>query len=165
MATPNHLSATDADQVVAQVAERLRAHGGRMTHSRRAVLTALAQNPGYWTNDEVEAFVAEIDPSVHRSSVYRTLSALSKLDAIQHVHVGHGNTVFRLASPVGVVLLHIQCRSCEKILEVPGTALDELKEQLAREHGFILHPDHAALSGLCAECSTHSENQSHGHSH
>ncbi len=165
MATQNHVSATDADRVVAEVTERLRAQGGRMTHSRRAVLTALAQNPGYWTNDEVEAFVAEIDPSVHRSSVYRTLGALSKLNAIQHVHVGHGNTVFRLASPEGALLLHIQCRSCERIFEVPGTALDELKEQLMRDHGFILQPDHAALSGLCAECSVDLENHSHGHSH
>lgn len=120
-----------------------------MSTARSVVLTALANNPGQWTADEIVGFVAKIDPTVHRSSVYRALEAFVPLGVITHVHVGHGTTVYRLADDPR---LYAQCRVCGAFVDLPAAALDNVAQALADTYGFRLDPTHVALSGTCADC-------------
>ncbi|WP_232549279.1 Fur family transcriptional regulator [Propioniciclava soli] len=147
----------DVDTVLDRTATLLRARGDRMTTPRRAVLTALASHPGHWSAEEIAAFVADPgedggtsrEAGVHRSSVYRTLETLSELGVVQHVHLGHGTTVYHLVESAH---LHAQCRSCGRLVDVPAAVLDAAAAALASEHGFRLDPTHVALSGTCAAC-------------
>lgn len=120
-----------------------------MTGPRRAVLRALAENPGHHSADDVARLVAAIDESVHRSSVYRCLEALGGLGVIRHVHVGHGTTVYHLAEGESV---HAQCRRCGALVSVPASVLDGAADALRDQHGFTLDATHVALSGTCAAC-------------
>ena len=81
---------------------RLHARGERMTRPRQAVLLALAEQPGHPTAEQLVSAVAERDSTVHRASVYRTLDALAQLGIVQHVHLGHGPTVYHLVSAVTI---------------------------------------------------------------
>lgn len=143
----NHLAQTH--DIVHHAAERLRALGGRMTTPRRAVLQTLADHPGHWTAEDVVDFVADADPTVHRSSVYRSLEALVHLGVIAHVHIGHGTTVYHLADEPR---LHAQCRHCGVLIDLPPEALDSCRAFVFEQHGFDLDPTHVALSGTCAAC-------------
>ena len=145
----------DPDEVAAlveQVGDRLRAHGERMTAPRRAVLTALARSGGHVLAAEVVTAVAEVDPTVHRASVYRTLEALSELGVVQHLHLGHGGTAYHLARG-GHTHLHAQCRVCGAVLDLPAELLDDVARVLESRDGFTLDPGHVALSGTCARCA------------
>ncbi|WP_235929600.1 Fur family transcriptional regulator [Cellulomonas citrea] len=145
----------DPDEVAAlveQVGDRLRAHGERMTTPRRAVLTALARSGGHVLAAEVVTAVAEVDPTVHRASVYRTLEALSELGVVQHLHLGHGGTAYHLARG-GHTHLHAQCRVCGAVLDLPAELLDDVARVLESRDGFTLDPGHVALSGTCARCA------------
>jgi Fe2+ or Zn2+ uptake regulation protein len=122
-----------------------------MTRPRRAVLSALARRGGHLTAEDVVAAVADIDASVHRASVYRTLEVLSSLGVVQHVHVGHGGTTYHLLTELGPHL-HAQCRTCGAVHDLPGDLLDDVAAILARQHAFVLDADHVALSGRCTEC-------------
>jgi len=51
----------------------LRARGERMTQPRRVVLAVLADHADHLSAEQVVTAVEERDPSVHRSTVYRTL--------------------------------------------------------------------------------------------
>jgi Fur family transcriptional regulator, ferric uptake regulator len=144
----------DAQALVAEVAGRLRARGERMTGPRRAVLTAMAVHGGHLRAEDVVEAVAEVDASVHRASVYRTLEALSDLGVIQHLHVGHGGTAYHLIGGPGPHL-HTQCRVCGVVGDLPGDLLDEVAAVLVRRHRFLLDAGHVALSGTCATCSGH----------
>ncbi len=139
----------DADRLVEQTAPLLRARGERMTGPRRVVLRALAENPGHHSADDVARLVATLDDTVHRSSVYRCLEALCGLGVVQHVHVGHGTTVYHLAEGESV---HAQCRHCGALVSVPASALDAAGAALRDRHGFTLDATHVALSGTCAAC-------------
>ena len=66
----------DSRTVIERVAKRLHAEGGRMTVARSAVVTALAENEGPLTAEQVGELVAADAPSVHLATVYRTLSEL-----------------------------------------------------------------------------------------
>jgi Fe2+ or Zn2+ uptake regulation protein len=158
----------DAESLLDEVATMLRAKGERMTAPRRAVLTALADTAGHLTMEEVGVVVAVIAPQVHRASVYRTLVALCDLGVVQHVHLGHGATAYHLTG-AGGPHLHAQCRRCGQILDLPATALTEVAARLRNAHGFELDATHVALSGLCAACSSGTEEaqpgKAHQHSH
>lgn len=143
----------DVEQVdeVAAVAKALHARGERMTGPRRAVVRALADQPGHLPAEGVVRAVADLDPTVHRASVYRTLEALSQLGVVQHVHVGHGGTAYHLLRRERPHL-HASCRECGAVRDLPADLLDEVAGRVAAEHDFHLDATHVALSGTCGDC-------------
>jgi Fur family ferric uptake transcriptional regulator len=142
------------EDVVAHAAALLRSRGDRMTGPRRAVITALAgrREPSHLTPEQVVVAVAQVDPTVHRASVYRALEVLSTLGVVQHVHLGHGTTAYHLAAPHEH--LHAHCVRCDRVIDLPATLLDDVARQVADGYGFVLDPSHVALSGTCSSCST-----------
>ena len=124
-------SPRSADEILAL----LRAHGDRVTASRRAVVDALVAGDHHVTADEIVARVAAGDgpdggdPEAHRATVYRTLDRLEELGVISHVHLGHGPSTFHL------------------------DAFDALAAELRTSRGFVLSPQHFALSGVCRDCA------------
>ena len=139
----------DGEAAVERTARLLRARGERMTGPRRAVVTALASTGGHLGADAVLDAVARIDPSVHRASVFRALGALSAAGVLHHVHEGHGSTVYHLRDSPH---LHAQCRTCGTMIDVRVDLLDGVAGDLDREVGFVLDPEHVALSGICERC-------------
>lgn len=135
------------------VAARLRARGERMTGPRRAVVTALAAQPGHVTAEELVDAVAAVDARVHRASVYRSLETLRALGLVQHIHVGHGPTVYHLVFRVGAHP-HAQCHSCGALVDLPPGLLDDVARHMRAEAGFVLDGAHVALSGQCAQCAS-----------
>lgn len=134
------------------VAARLRARGERMTGPRRAVVAALAAQAGHVTAEDLVDAVAAVDARVHRASVYRSLETLRALGLVQHVHVGHGPTVYHLVGAVGAHP-HAQCHSCGALVDLPAGLLDDVARHLLAEAGFVLDGAHVALSGQCARCA------------
>ena len=132
----------------------LHTRGERMTRPRRAVLAALARRGGHVLAAEVVEAVSEVDPAVHRASVYRTLEALSALGVVQHLHLGHGGTAYHLADGAHHHP-HAQCQACGAVEDLPGDLLNGVAEQLALRSGFLLDPGHVALSGTCRACAAH----------
>ena len=141
-----------ADALVRRATELLHARGERMTGARRAVLRVLAADGGHCGAETVVARVAELDPGVHRASVYRALEALSGLGLVQHVHLAHGSTSYHVVTG-SHAHLHLQCRRCGLVRDVPSGLLDGVAAVLADRHGFVLDAGHVALSGLCGACA------------
>lgn len=145
---------TDALALVDAVARALRSRGERMTAPRRAVLLALAADPGrHLGAEEVAERVSQADTGVHRASVYRSLDALVGLGVVQHVHLGKGGTAYHLAGPEGQHL-HAQCTTCGRLVDLPPGLLDGVCAHLRSAHGFRLDAGHVALAGTCARCTT-----------
>jgi Fur family transcriptional regulator, ferric uptake regulator len=140
-------------RLVERVGRLLRERGERMTGPRRAVLAVLAASGGHLGAEDVVAAVADVDPTVHRASVYRTLDALADLGVVQHVHIGHGATAYHLVQQ-GDPHVHAQCGECGAMVDLPPDVLDEAAQRMAREAGFVLDPTHVALSGTCAACAS-----------
>ncbi len=120
----------------------------RMTAPRRAVLLALAARGGHVGAEQVVIDVAAA--GVHRSSVYRTLDALTEIGLLQHVHLGHGGTAYHLTEARHP---HAQCRSCGTVVDLPVDLLDAVLPVVTARSGFVLDPLHVALSGTCGGCA------------
>lgn len=105
---------------------------------------------GHATADQVLAAVQQ-RAAVNISTVYRTLYLLQELGLLRHTHLGHGAPSFSLAGSHDHV--HLVCRECGAVLELPPRVMDDLAAGLADQHGFALDVGHTALFGVCATCA------------
>lgn len=144
------LGAMGSPRTADEVLALMKAHGDRLTTSRRAVVEVLLSGDHHVTADEIVSRVAASHPEVHRATVYRTLDRLEEVGVVTHVHLGHGASTFHLNDRPHH---HAVCSSCGAVVEVPIAALDDLAVRLREEHGFELSNQHFALSGLCADCA------------
>jgi Fe2+ or Zn2+ uptake regulation protein len=160
-----------------QILEQLRAHGGRITTVRRAVITALVTAEDHHvTADDLAAAVQVEHPDVHRSTVYRTLDALEQLGVVDHVHLGHGRAVYHLTDNPHQ---HLVCECCGKVIQVPDETFDDLAAAIQAQYHFAIRPHHFAVLGRCADCDgrtvaaptnriamdAHEHNEEHAHAH
>jgi Fe2+ or Zn2+ uptake regulation protein len=141
-------AASGADQTE-QVLDLLRAHGGRVTTARRAIVHALLDHEGHPTAEELTARVHAAHPDVDKSTVYRFLDELERLDVVDHVHLGHGPAVYHLATDAHQ---HLVCEVCGDVTEVPASVLSAFRRTLLSQFGFELDVRHFALQGRCRDC-------------
>lgn len=165
---------TDAGRVEAALA-RLRQLGERITPARQAVLRVIDnadRADEHLSAEHIGERVAALEPSVHRATVYRTLTALTGAGVLTHVHLGGTGTVYHLATPASEPALeaspaaygsgdsephahghtHVQCVVCGRVQDAPAGVLDEAARLMREEQGFELDTSHAALLGKCADC-------------
>ena len=167
----------DAGRVEAALA-RLRELGERITPARQAVLRVIDtadRADEHLSAEHIGERVAALEPSVHRATVYRTLTALTASGVLTHVHLGGTGTVYHLATPASELALeaspaaygngdseppahghghtHVQCVVCGRVQDAPLGVLDEAARLIREQLGFELDTSHAALLGRCADCA------------
>jgi Fur family transcriptional regulator, ferric uptake regulator len=137
----------------------LRARGERVTRVRQAVIEVLDGTAEHLDADQIVGQAAASAPGLHRASVYRALATLGTLGLITHTHIGGSATVYHLNVDVPATAVevqshaHLQCSSCHRVFDIPVDALEPLAARVERDLGFRLEPQHAALLGICADCS------------
>lgn len=169
----------DSPRVASAVA-RMRDRGERVTPARRAVLQVVDladRDDEHLTAEMIGARVFALAPSVHRATVYRTLTSLTEAGFLSPVHLGGASTIYHLAQPgataaadpsdaahsasglaikgsfgAGHTHAHVRCICCGRVLDVPPNAFDSLAARLADGIGFALDPARTALLGTCREC-------------
>jgi Fur family transcriptional regulator, ferric uptake regulator len=145
-ASPAHIDHTDR---LEQILGMLRNRGGRVTTSRRAIISSLLRSGGHVTADELTADIQANYPDVHLSTIYRCLETLQELDVVDHVHLGHGRAVYHLADEAHQ---HLMCEVCSAVVEVPDEVFADLSARLRSEYGFAIRPRHFAVLGRCTAC-------------
>jgi len=128
-----------------------RAHGGRLTAQRRAVLTKLLTARRPLTAYELLDLVRPEDAAITPASIYRSLDFL--------VHVG---LVHRLDSTRSFVACDhpdhphggqfLICRECGTVVEAEDKRIDRAAEDLGERHGFTLDHRSVELTGVCGAC-------------
>lgn len=137
--------------------QRLRELGQRWTPARRAVLEVIGSTSAHLSADEIAVAVARREPDVHRATVFRTLERLVSLGVVTHVHLPHGAATYHLQEADERMHLHLHCRSCGAVIDADPGLLDGVTARLSETSGFVLDPDHTALSGRCRACGEGSE--------
>ena len=134
---------------LAFILDLLAREGHRVTVGRRAVVEALLSAEGHLSADDLVADLQEVHPGLHRATVYRSLEALEAAGLVEHVHLGHGRSVYHLADDLHQ---HLVCEVCGSVEEAPSDLLSAVARRLRRERGFVMRPYHFAVLGRCREC-------------
>jgi Fur family ferric uptake transcriptional regulator len=131
------------------LADVLRARGLRLTAQRQLVLEAV-HRLGHATPDQIHAEVSAVAAGVNITTVYRTLELLEELGLVTHAHLSHGAPTYHSVGAEQHV--HLVCRACGDVVEVPSDTLGPLARALETDRGFLVDLGHVALFGVCAGC-------------
>ncbi len=105
---------------------------------------------GHATPDQIHARVSAVAAGVNITTVYRTLELLEELGLVTHAHLSHGAPTYHSVGADQHV--HLVCRACGGVAEVPSRTLGALADTLEAERGFLVDLGHVALFGVCAHC-------------
>jgi len=136
------------------LAEMLRSRGLRLTAQRQLVLEAV-YGLGHATPDQIHAKISKTVAGVNITTVYRTLELLEELNLVTHAHLSHGATTYHGVEAEQHV--HLVCRGCDAVDDVPAEMLTELASTLTTVRGFRVDMGHVAFFGLCAACADRDE--------
>ena len=129
---------------------RLRADGGRLTASRRALVEHFYTHDTSITVDDLVATFA-----FDTATLYRTVHALESHGIIEHTHLGHSAATYRRA---GADTVAVVCTRCGHTIEIPRRDFRPLATKIHTKHGFQIDPGHFAITGTCHDCASSHDN-------
>jgi Fur family ferric uptake transcriptional regulator len=138
----------DADDAL----QRIREQGGRITAGKRALAALLYSHRRPLTADQIVALLEGHD----RSAIYRSLAQFEELGIAEHLHLGHGQAVYR---PAGLPTVPIVCSSCGVTFNLDRAHTNAFTRQVAKHTGVALDLTHFPLTGTCSSCATPRESE------
>lgn len=121
------------------------------TPQRRLILDTFLEGEGHLSSEELYEAVKAREESVGQATVYRTLKLIAAAGLAREVHFGDG--VARYEKKYGEEHHdHLICDVCGKTTEVMDERIEQLQEELAERHGFLLTSHRMVLHGLCSDC-------------
>lgn len=136
---------------VADIVEKLRAQGVRLTIQRRMVIEALCEYGDHLTVQDIEGRLRDQGVEVNETTVYRILQWLKEKGIISQTDLGQSEFVYQLVGDVPHH--HLICLSCGAVIDVENRVMEPLSEILRRDYGFDPRIDHMAIFGRCKGCS------------
>jgi len=124
--------------------------GHRVTPQRLLILDAVCDAAGHTTLGEIYARARVVDPSIDRSTLYRTLKFFVDLGLVVSADMHDGETYYEIARPNPHH--HLVCRHCGKKSEIDHVMIQPMFDQINQEYGFKIDTHHLVFFGICADC-------------
>ncbi len=129
----------------------LRAAGHRVTPQRILILDAVCDGASHTTLGEIYARVRVHNPSIDRSTLYRTLKLYVELGLVVSAEPGDGEIYYEIAKPQRHH--HLVCRKCGRGQEIDHAIIHSMFDQLREVYRFSADSDHLVIMGICADCA------------
>lgn len=136
----------------AEILERLRAAGHRLTQPRQVVVEAVAEQRSRFTAGELCDDVARRAPSVGRATVFRTMQLLAEAGVLERVHGDGGRDAYIVDSRGHHHHHHMVCGTCGAVVSLEGCGLEDFVTDLASRYGFAAEDHLVEIYGRCAAC-------------
>ena len=132
----------------------MRQAGMRWTQQRETLLDVIEHAKGHQDADGLYRLARERDPRLSLSTVYRTLGVLKRHGLVDELHLSEEHHHYEpVPVPGAEQHYHFVCSSCGEVTEFTGGAVNRLRDELRREHGFVVHSVDLDVSGLCSRCA------------
>ena len=128
--------------------------GLRLTNQRRAIFDAAFNHLEHFTAEELLDYSREIDSSVSRATVYRTLPILTECGLVREIDVGRDCKFYQTSQGEETERAQVVCLDCEKIFEIGAPFMEWYARSVSQKVG--LEPVHQRLQ-VHARCSVFKE--------
>lgn len=133
-------------------AQRLRNAGYKITQARLTVLGILEAEHGHITSSDILEKVNEVNPSIGRASVFRTLDLFTQLGIIRPTYISTSLT------PTYVMMHeghhhHVICTNCNRVLEFDDCGLESLTQTLEETLNVKISGHLLEFYGMCSACT------------
>jgi Fur family ferric uptake transcriptional regulator len=123
----------------------------RTTRQRKAVMSALHQQAGFTSAQELHEAMAADGITIGLTTVYRTLHALDRSGQVDVVRERSGERLYR-PRPADGHRHYLVCRDCGLSTEVEADTVERWAEKVAEVMGFAEVEHTVELSGVCDRC-------------
>ncbi len=128
----------------------IRQMGLKVTQQRIAILETLSAGRAHVTAQEVFEIVNAKYPEIGFATVYRFLRKLNEQNMVTEVRMGGLPARYELTPRRHHD--HLTCIVCGQIVEFESQQIENLQEQVAKEHNFRLTHHVLELYGECPRC-------------
>ncbi len=139
-------------ELVQKSVRRLQAQGGRMTSQRRLILDTLEALSDHPTAEDLFELVRQQDPSLHLSTVYRTLRWLEQEALVSTRIFNEDRRQERFDAAYPSEHHHFMCTACRSVIEFDTELIDQIKTQFEQDSGAQIAVGSIVLYGLCQNC-------------
>jgi Fur family transcriptional regulator, ferric uptake regulator len=127
----------------------LKKNGFKLTPQRRLILDIIHDSGMGITGTEILGRVNAKMPGVNKSTVYRTLELLEKLECV-FKNEADGEFVYH--HPEDGEHYHLVCRVCGASIDFDESLLQPLEKTIEKTYGFQIDYRHVTIGGLCPDC-------------
>lgn len=124
--------------------------GYRVTRQRALILDAICAGGGHTPLSDIYARVHRADPSIDRSTIYRTVRVFTDAGIVVSADTGGAEMTYEIARVEPHH--HLVCRACHHEREFDDALLEGLNAALLERYGFRVETDHVVLFGTCSAC-------------
>ena len=133
--------------------EYLQSKGKRTTQQRRALVDHVFSRHEHFDADELieQLGIHKKEAKISRATVYRALEELVEAGLLRKMSLG-GRSVYEhdYGYPQHD---HLHCTECDALIEFRSKELEQLREAVAREHGFRVTGHRFTVAGVCHDCA------------
>ena len=122
----------------------------KLTQQRLLIFKVFMSDNSQVSPEDLLDGVRDVDATVSRSTVYRTVKHLHNAGVARCIHRRDGGTRYE---PMGDQCSQMVCERCGRSVPVKNPYLDCLQSETARQQGFTLLRYRTVIYGLCAECA------------
>ncbi|WFS61629.1 Fur family transcriptional regulator [Pseudodesulfovibrio thermohalotolerans] len=122
----------------------------KLTRQRLLIFKYFMSDVGQLNPEGLLRGVQELDKTISRSTVYRTVKHLHNAGIARCIHRSDGGTCYE---PMGDQSCRMICEQCGKTVPVRNPYLECLQQETARQQGFTLFRYQNTLYGLCPDCA------------
>lgn len=140
------------DRLRARLSAYMAKKGLRSTAQRRLIIDTFFGKSSHMSIEDLLTEVRAQDRGIGYATVYRTLKLLAECGVASERRFGDGLSRYELADEASTHHDHLICSSCGKIVEFEEPRIEEIQEEIAQRHGFVISSHKHEMYGTCPEC-------------
>ncbi len=134
----------------------LERRGLKLTSERQALFDEVFSKHEHVEADELLVRLRGKHKKISRATIYRTLELLVEAGVVGKLRIGEaGYRYERLHA--GDHHDHLVCDQCGKVIEFFEPRIEQLQDEVASRHGFLLLSHHHQMRGICRRCRPRSK--------
>jgi Fur family ferric uptake transcriptional regulator len=155
IATESQLGRSSNNMAVTRssLMKELKARGVRITEQRRLIVGIIQESPRHLDAAALLKIAKKKDPTIDRSTVYRTLGLLKDrglIDELDLMHIEGEKHYYEVKTSRDHC--HMACFRCGAIMEYASSVFEKLKEDIAAKSGFQIRVVRLEVGGFCKKC-------------
>ena len=123
----------------------------RITSQRRAIIDTVFGTDQHFNAEQLLEWAREIDESVSRATVYRTLPLLTESGLVHEMDFGKDYKIYDPNYADHPNHNHIICDDCDKVVEFESDQLDTLENEISQNLGFHVKTQQLRINASCDE--------------
>ena len=126
--------------------------GLKWTRQREVILDEFLKSKEHLSTEDLYLEIRSKHPHIGYATVYRTLKLFAESGIAEERDFGAGQVLYEL-SHRGDHHDHLICTGCGAIIEFEDRRIEQLQEQVAKDHQFTMTTHRLEIFGLCAQCA------------